>query len=127
MTESGRIDGRAAASANGVKVKIDAVAIGSLHPSMTPAIRIVAQEAARLEALVAQGTHFVRWGSVDAHPIGVTIGCDNIAGGRMAGEHLIARGATRIGFIGDADDHYPEFRDRIIANADKRLEQYHGA
>ncbi len=49
MTESGRIDGRAAASANGVKVKIDAVAIGSLHPSMTPAIRIVAQEAARLE------------------------------------------------------------------------------
>lgn len=67
---------------------------------------------ARLEALVAQGTHFVRWGSVDAHPIGVTIGCDNIAGGRMAGEHLIARGATRIGFIGDADDHYPEFRDR---------------
>ncbi|WP_426254571.1 LacI family DNA-binding transcriptional regulator [Sphingomonas sp. DC2300-3] len=67
---------------------------------------------ARLEALVAQGTHFVRWGSVDAHPIGVTIGCDNIAGGRMAGEHLIARGTTRIGFIGDADDHYPEFRDR---------------
>lgn len=67
---------------------------------------------ARLEALVAQGTHFVRWGSVDAHPIGVTIGCDNIAGGRMAGEHLIARGATRIGFIGDVDDHYPEFRDR---------------
>ena len=67
---------------------------------------------ARLEALVAQGTHFVRWGSVDAHPIGVTIGCDNIAGGRMAGEHLIARGCTRVGFIGDADDHYPEFRDR---------------
>lgn len=67
---------------------------------------------ARLEALVAQGTHFVRWGSVDAHPIGVTIGCDNIAGGRMAGAHLIARGARRIGFIGDADDHYPEFRDR---------------
>ncbi len=67
---------------------------------------------ARLKALVAQGTHFVRWGSVDAHPIGVTIGCDNIAGGRMAGAHLIARGARRIGFIGDADDHYPEFRDR---------------
>ena len=67
---------------------------------------------ARLEALVAQGTHFVRWGSVDSHNIGVTIGCDNVAGGRMAGEHLIARGRKRIGFIGDADDHYPEFRDR---------------
>ncbi|AKH18664.1 hypothetical protein CA223_20225 [Sphingomonas koreensis] len=24
-------------------------------------------------------------------------------------------------------EQYPEFRDRIIANADKRLEQYHGA
>lgn len=67
---------------------------------------------ARLEALVAQGTHFVRWGSVDSHNIGVTIGCDNVAGGRMAGEHLIAQGRRRIGFIGDADDHYPEFRDR---------------
>ena len=67
---------------------------------------------ARLEALVAQGTHFVRWGSVDSHNIGVTIGCDNVAGGRMAGAHLIARGRRRIGFIGDADDHYPEFRDR---------------
>ena len=67
---------------------------------------------ARLEALVAQGTHFVRWGSVDSHITDATIGCDNIAGGRMAGEHLIARGRRRIGFIGDADDHYPEFRDR---------------
>jgi hypothetical protein len=24
-------------------------------------------------------------------------------------------------------EQYPEFRERIIANADKRLEQYHGA
>ncbi|WP_137898116.1 LacI family DNA-binding transcriptional regulator [Sphingomonas sp. 2SG] len=67
---------------------------------------------ARLEALVAQGTHFVRWGSVDSHNLGVTIGCDNIAGGRIAAEHLVDRGRRRIGFIGHADDHYPEFRDR---------------
>ncbi|MCP3733737.1 LacI family DNA-binding transcriptional regulator [Sphingomonas sp. RP10(2022)] len=67
---------------------------------------------ARLEALVAQGTHFVRWGSVDPDNLGVTIGCDNVAGGRMAGEHLIARGAKRIAFVGEANDHYPEFRDR---------------
>lgn len=45
---SGTIDGRAAARANGVTVKSDAVAIGSLHASMEPAIRAVAQEAARL-------------------------------------------------------------------------------
>ncbi|MEI5686907.1 MULTISPECIES: LacI family DNA-binding transcriptional regulator [Sphingomonas] len=67
---------------------------------------------ARLAALVAQGTHFVRWGSVDTDAGGATIGCDNIAGGRMAGTHLLGRGRRRIGFIGDADDHYPEFRDR---------------
>lgn len=66
----------------------------------------------RLEALVAQGTHFVRWGSVDPHGLGTTIGCDNLAGGRAAGEHLIERGRRRIAFLGHADNHYPEFRDR---------------
>ncbi|MBI0475495.1 LacI family transcriptional regulator [Sphingomonas sp. MA1305] len=67
---------------------------------------------ARLEALRAQGTHFVRWGSVDPDGLATTIGSDNLAGGRAAGEHLIARGRRRIAFIGQADDHYPEFRDR---------------
>ncbi|MBC9034738.1 LacI family DNA-binding transcriptional regulator [Sphingomonas sp. JC676] len=66
----------------------------------------------RLEALVAQGTHFVRWGSVDRLGLGTTIGCDNLAGGRTAGEHLIERGRRRIAFLGHCDDHYPEFRDR---------------
>ncbi|WP_203308723.1 MULTISPECIES: LacI family DNA-binding transcriptional regulator [Sphingomonas] len=67
---------------------------------------------ARLEALRAQGTHFVRWGAVDPDGLATTIGSDNIAGGRAAGEHLIARGRRRVAFIGQADDHYPEFRDR---------------
>lgn len=66
----------------------------------------------RLEQLVRQGTRFVRWGAVAADAVGTTIGCDNLAGGRIAGEHLLARGRRRIAFLGEADDNYPEFRDR---------------
>lgn len=66
---------------------------------------------ARLEQLRAQGTHFVRWGSVEADR-GATIGCDNVAGGMMAGRHLVAQGRRRIAFLGDASGHYPEFHDR---------------
>ena len=36
---------------------------------------------ARLEQLEAQGTHFVRWGSVQPGQPGTTIGCDNFRGG----------------------------------------------
>ncbi|KXU29493.1 LacI family transcriptional regulator [Sphingobium sp. 22B] len=67
---------------------------------------------ARLEQLVAQGTHFVRWGSVDPNALGMTIGCDNRRGGREAGQHLIERGRRTIAFLGDASSRYPEFRDR---------------
>lgn len=72
---------------------------------------------ARLEALVAQGTHFVRWGSVQAGQPGVTIGCDNFGGGLMAGEHLIADGRRHIAFLGEASSHYPEFNDRYLGLA----------
>ncbi len=67
---------------------------------------------ARLEALVAQGTHFVRWGSVQTGQPGITIGCDNQRGGRDAARHLIESGRRRIAFLGDASSHYPEFNDR---------------
>lgn len=72
----------------------------------------------RLEQLVAQGTQFVRWGSVDQHALGMTIGCDNRRGGRDAGAHLVARGCRRIAFLGDASSHYPEFRDRYAGLTD---------
>lgn len=67
---------------------------------------------ARLDQLVAQGTHFVRWGSVQPGEAGTTIGCDNFGGGRQAARHLIEAGRTRIAFLGDASSHYPEFRER---------------
>ncbi|HUD30563.1 MAG TPA: LacI family DNA-binding transcriptional regulator [Novosphingobium sp.] len=66
----------------------------------------------RLRQLVGQGTHFVRWGSVNEANIGATVGSDNRGAGRMAGEHLIGLGRRRIAFLGQADEHYPEFADR---------------
>lgn len=66
----------------------------------------------RLEQLVGQGTHFVRWGSVAEDNLGATVGSDNVGAGRLAGEHLLGLGRRRIAFLGQADEHYPEFADR---------------
>ena len=38
---------------------------------------------------------------------GISIGCDNLHGGRHVGEHLLALGRRRIAFLGDASSHYP--------------------
>ncbi|MEO6264309.1 MAG: LacI family DNA-binding transcriptional regulator [Luteimonas sp.] len=66
----------------------------------------------KLLNLVERGTHFVRWGAVQADQPGVSIGCDNYYGGRIAAEHLIGLGRRRIAFLGDASSHYPEFLER---------------
>ena len=66
----------------------------------------------RLEQLRRQGTLFARWGSVSQDDSGVTIGSDNRLAGRQAGEHLIGLGRSKIAFIGQADQHYPEFAAR---------------
>jgi DNA-binding LacI/PurR family transcriptional regulator len=67
---------------------------------------------AKLEQLVSQGTHFVRWGFVQQGQPGTTIGCDNFKGGYDATQHLIGHGRRSIAFLGDASSHYPEFHDR---------------
>jgi len=66
----------------------------------------------RLRQLVSSDTQFVRWGSVRDDNIGATVGSDNLGAGRLAGEHLLAQGRKRIAFLGQADEHYPEFADR---------------
>lgn len=76
----------------------------------------------RLEALDRQGTHYVRWGSVDVGGAGpsltasdvpaATIGCDNEAGGRDATCHLIERGSRAIAFVGGTGPGSPELRAR---------------
>ena len=72
----------------------------------------------KLDRLVQQGTHFVRWGPVfDAQP-GVSIGSDNRAGGRLAGEHLATHGRRRVAYLGANQPTWPEFRDRYLGLCD---------
>lgn len=67
----------------------------------------------RLQRLVEQGTHFVRWGAVQPGQPGISIGCDNFQGGHDIAAHLLAQGRKRIAFIGHASNHYPEFFERF--------------
>ena len=67
---------------------------------------------ARLVQLDLQGTHFVRWGSVQPGQPGATIGCDNRRGGEEAARHLLGLGRQSIAFLGTASSHSPEFDDR---------------
>lgn len=66
----------------------------------------------RLEQLVQQGTHFVRWGAARAGQVGTTVGSDNEQGGYLAGRHLIERGRKSIAFLGTVSDGAPEFVER---------------
>lgn len=67
----------------------------------------------KLHTLLEQGTPFVRWGAVLPDQPGLSIGCDNVGGGRQAGAHLLACGRSRVAFLGDASSHYPEFLERF--------------
>ena len=66
----------------------------------------------RLEQLVGQGTHFVRWGDARDGQVGTTVGSDNEQGGYLAGKHLIERGRRSIAFLGTVGAGSPEFVER---------------
>jgi DNA-binding LacI/PurR family transcriptional regulator len=66
----------------------------------------------RLEQLVEQGTHFVRWGAARAGQVGTTVGSDNEQGGYLAGRHLVERGRKALAFLGTVSDAAPEFVER---------------
>lgn len=66
----------------------------------------------KLDALVASGTPFARWGSVSSDTSGATIGSDNYAAGGLAAEHFLACGRKRIAFLGHTTPDYPEFQQR---------------
>jgi DNA-binding LacI/PurR family transcriptional regulator len=78
---------------------------------------------AKLQQLVAQGTRFVRWGAVLPGQPGISIGCDNHAGGRNVTAHLLATKRTRIAFLGHASEHYPEFLERYRGHVEMLEEQ----
>jgi DNA-binding LacI/PurR family transcriptional regulator len=71
----------------------------------------------RLEQLVLQGTHFVRWGAVLPGQPGLSVGCDNYQGGYDAAHHMLSLGRRRIAFIGDISDGCPEFKERYRGHA----------
>ena len=81
----------------------------------------------RLERLVEQGTHFVRWGAVLPGQPGVSIGCDNFQGGHDITAHLLERDCRQIAFLGHASNHYPEFFERYrgyahaLSSVDQRV------
>ncbi|MFN7520085.1 MAG: LacI family DNA-binding transcriptional regulator [Lysobacteraceae bacterium] len=72
----------------------------------------------KLDRLVQQGTHFVRWGPVLADQPGVSIGSDNREGGRLVGRHLAGLGRRRIAYLGANQLTAPEFRDRYLGLCD---------
>ena len=71
----------------------------------------------RLERLVAQGTHFVRWGATQPGQPGVAVGSDNFQGGMDVTAHLLAQGCRQIAFLGHASSHYPEFAERYAGHS----------
>ena len=66
----------------------------------------------RLDRLVEQGTHFVRWGPVVKDEPGVSVGSDNAQGGFDVTHHLLGQGRRKVAFLGNATSHSPEFFDR---------------
>lgn len=66
----------------------------------------------RLQKLIEQGTHFVRWGSSGKGQVGTTVSSDNEQGGFEATTHLLENGRRKIAFIGSASPAYPEFMER---------------
>jgi DNA-binding LacI/PurR family transcriptional regulator len=66
----------------------------------------------KLEKLMAQGTHFVRWGSAVDGQLGTTLSSDNEQGGFDATTHLLQQGRRAIAFVGSAEPAYPEFLER---------------
>jgi len=61
-----------------------------------------------IERLARGYRPLVAWGVVLPEQTHCAVGSDNRAGGRLAGDHLIGRGARRLAFLGDV--RAPEFR-----------------
>lgn len=64
-----------------------------------------------IERVARRYDPLVVWGAAIPDHAQVTVGSDNIAGGRLAAEHLMGRGRSRLAFFGNPD--VPEFAARI--------------
>ena len=63
-----------------------------------------------IERVAGRYRPMVVWGAGMAGRTQVTVGSDNVAGGRIAAEHLLAQGRTRLAFFGNVE--VPEFAAR---------------
>ncbi|WP_199857176.1 LacI family DNA-binding transcriptional regulator [Sphingomonas sp. EC-HK361] len=60
-----------------------------------------------IERVAERYLPLVVWGDLAEGQVHCSVGTDNFRGGRLAGEHLLSTGATRIAFLGDV--RAPEF------------------
>lgn len=75
---------------------------------------LVIGQSNQTEAIERVAQHYrplVIWGSHRDGQAQCTVGVDNLAGGRMAAERLVARGAKRLAFFGDTNG--PEIAERL--------------
>ena len=66
----------------------------------------------KLDALADANTRFIIYGAFAADQPGLSLGCDNVKGGRMAADHLLGLGRRRIAILGDTSKRHPEFAAR---------------
>ena len=63
----------------------------------------------KLQKLTESGAHFIIWGPTVEDQFWHSLGCDNFSGGYHATKHLINLGHRAIAFIGEANQHSPEY------------------
>lgn len=65
-----------------------------------------------IERVAARYRAIIVWGAAMPGMAQVTVGSDNVAGGRIAAEHLLAQGRSRLAFFGNIE--VPEFAARYV-------------